>query len=339
MMDDGGRSERPGGARGREAGPMSVPMFDRRLLLAAAPAAMLAACTGRAMRRPDVDFIIPYAPGGGFDSYVRTVLPALQRQLGVQVHPDNIDGAAGARAANALYRGRSDGSVISIVNIPGTMILQQQGGLPFDLAKLSWLANMGRDSYGLVVSASSPIRTIDDLRALGRKRVVQYPCVGPAGAGYSATKIGSHLLGIPANVISGYKGTNDYIVAVMRGDGDAAVASLTAIQAFRDAGSIRVLCTFESKGSIPGVPDATMLGQPDLADIVQLRPIAAPPGLPADIKAAYSKALVTAMRDPAVTAWAQKKHASLAPDDAEETLKLLEVQSKFVARWKDLIAA
>ena len=322
-----------------EAKPWAAPMFDRRFLLAAGSAAMLSACSGRGARRPDVDFIIPYAPGGGFDSYVRTVLPVFQKQLGVQVHPDNIDGAAGARAANALYRGKRDGSVISIVNIPGTMILQQQGGLPFDLAQLTWLANMGRDSYGLAVAASSPIKTIDDLRALGRKRVVQYPCVGPAGAGYSATKIGSHLLGIPANVISGYKGTNDYIVAVMRGDGDAAVASLTALQAFRDAGSIRVLCTFESKGSLPGVPDATMLGQPDLADIVQLRPIAGPPGLPADIKAAYSRALVTALRDPVVTAWAHKKHASLAPDDAEETVKLLQQQAKFVARWKDLIAA
>jgi tripartite-type tricarboxylate transporter receptor subunit TctC len=337
-MESRSMDDREGPGRRDHTAIMAAPMLDRRFLLAAGSAAMLSACSGTSTRRPDVDFIIPYAPGGGFDSYVRTVLPALQKQLGVEVHPDNVDGAAGARAANLLYRGKSDGSVISIVNIPGTMILQQQGGLPFDLARLTWLANMGRDSYGLVVSASSSIKTIDDLRALGRMRVVQYPCVGPAGAGYSATKIGSHLLGIPANVISGYKGTNDYLVAVMRGDGDAAVASLTAIQAFRDAGSIRVLCTFESKGSLPGVPDATMLGQPDLADIVQLRPIAAPPGLPDDIKAAYSKALVTAMRDPAVTAWAQKKHASLAPDDAEETLKLLQVQSKFVARWKDLIA-
>jgi tripartite-type tricarboxylate transporter receptor subunit TctC len=329
---------------GRRVGPEEIAakaasMLDRRFFLAAGSAAMLSACRGTSTKRPDIDFIIPYAPGGGFDSYVRTVLPAVQKQLAVQVRPDNIDGAGGARAANVLYRGKSDGSMMSIVNIPGTMILQQQGGLGFDLGRLTWLANMGRDSYGLVVAASSPIKTIDDLRALGRKRIVQFPCVGPAGTGYSATKIGTHLLGVRSNVISGYKGTNDYIVAVMRGDGDAAIASLTALQSFRDAGTIRVLCTFETKGSLPGVPDATMLGQPELADIIQLRPIAAPPGLPDDIKAAYSKALVTAMRDPAVTAWAQKKHASLAPDDAEETARLLQVQTKFIGRWKSLIAA
>jgi tripartite-type tricarboxylate transporter receptor subunit TctC len=313
--------------------------WDRRTMLATGGLALLAACTPRKTSRPDIDFIIPYAPGGGFDSYVRTVLPPLQKALGVQVHPDNVDGAAGARAANMLYRARADGSTISIVNIPGAIILQQQGGLAFDLAKLTWLANMGRDAYGVVVAANSPIRTIDDLKALGKQRTVQFPCVGPAGMAYSATKIGMHMLGVPAKLISGYKGTNDYIVATMRGDGDAAVASLTAIEAFRQAGSVRLICTFEKNSTIPGVADATALGQPDLADIVQLRSIAAPPGLPDDLRQPYSKALVAAMQDPSVTAWAKKKHASLAPDDADTTVKLIQQQSEFVARWKDLIAS
>jgi tripartite-type tricarboxylate transporter receptor subunit TctC len=324
----------------RSASP--IAMMDRRTILATGLAlggmALLAGCTPKAGERPDVDFVIPYAPGGGFDSYVRTVLPPFQKALGVEVHPDNIDGAAGARAANMLYRAKADGSTISIVNIPGAIILQQQGGLGFDLAKLTWLANMGRDAYGVVVAANSPIKTIDDLKALGKKRTVQFPCVGPAGMAYSATKIGMHLLGVPVNLISGYKGTNDYIVATMRGDGDAAIASLTAIEPFRSAGSVRLIATFEKTSSVPGVPDATALGQPDLASIVQLRSIAAPPGLPDDLRQSYSKALVTAMQDPSVLAWAKKKHASLAPDDADTTVKLIQQQSEFVARWKDLIA-
>jgi len=323
----------------QEENVVACGTLDRRSMLTLGGMALLAACTGKAGKRPDIDFIIPYAPGGGFDSYARIVLRPLQKTLGVQVHPDNVDGAGGARAANMLYRAKADGSTVSIVNIPGAIILQQQGGLAFDLARLTWLANMGRDAYGVVVAANSPIRTIDDLRALGKRRTVQFPCVGPAGMAYSATKIGMHLLGVPANLISGYKGTNDYIVATMRGDGDAAIASLTAIEAFRQAGTVRLLCTFEKTSSIPGVPDATMLGQPDLADIVQLRSIAAPPGLPDDLRQSYSKALVAAMRDPSVTEWARKKHASLAPDDSDTTIKLIQQQSQFVTRWKGLIAS
>ena len=307
----------------------------RSLLLAPA----LLAAPARAEPQPDLSFVIPYASGGGFDAYVRAVIPALQTRLGRRVLPDNRDGAGGARAANALYRAKPDGATISVVNLPGALILQQQGGLGFDLAELSWLANMGRDAYGLVVPASSDLHSLDDLRALGLRRKVKFTCVGPAGTAYSATRIGTRLLNIEARVIAGYKGTSDYIVAAMRGDGDAAVASLTALSQFLKAGLVRPLATFEEHSSLPGVADATTLGQPELADIVQLRPVAAPPGLPQSLRQTLSEALVTALRDPAVIAWARRNNANLQPDDADTTARLYAQQSRFIARWKDELAA
>jgi tripartite-type tricarboxylate transporter receptor subunit TctC len=287
----------------------------------------------------DVSFVIPYASGGGFDAYVRAVIPALQKQLDLRVLPDNVDGAGGAKAANLLFRAKPDGATISVVNITGALILQQQGGLGFDLSRLSWLCNMGRDAYGLMVPVDSPIRSIDDLRARGRIRPIKFTCIGPAGTAYSATRIGAQLLDIPARMIAGYKGTNDYLVAAIRGDGDAAVASLTALSQFLASGLIRVLATFEAVGSLPGVPDATALGVPELADIVQLRPVAGPPGLPAPVAQTLSDGLVQAMRDPAVIAWARRNSANLQPDDAASTTQLLEQQSRFIARWKDYLAA
>ncbi len=308
----------------------------RRLLLAPA---LLATPTARADTAENLSFIIPYAAGGGFDAYVRAVIPALQTRLGRRILPDNRDGAGGARAANALYRARPDGTTISVVNIPGALILQRQGGLGFDLVELSWLGNMGRDAYGLVVAATSDVHSIDDLRSLGRRRPVKFTCVGPAGTAYSATRIGAKLLDIPARVIAGYKGTSDYIVAALRGDGDAAVASITALSQFIKGGLVRPLATFETTGSLPGVPDATTLGQPELADIVQLRPVAGPPGMPDTLRASLSSALVAALRDPSVIAWARRNHANLRPDDAETTARLFAQQARFIARWKDELAA
>ena len=314
--------------------------LQRRVLLASLLASAAArADTAGQQHGQDVSFLIPYAPGGGFDAYVRAVIPALQAALNVTVLPDNEDGAGGARAANLLFRGRADGSVISVVNIPGALILAQQGGLGFDLTRLSWLCNMGRDSYGLMVAAGSPLRTLDDVRALGRRRPVKFTCVGPAGTAYSATRIGTKLLDIPSRVIAGYKGTSDYIVAALRGDGDAAIASLTALSQFQSSGMVRLLASFEARTTMPGVLDATALGVPELADIVQLRPVAGPPGLPAPIAAGLSDALVRALRDPSVLAWAKRNNANLLPDDAAETTRLLQGQQRFIARWKDYLAA
>ncbi|MGC1304842.1 MAG: tripartite tricarboxylate transporter substrate-binding protein [Caulobacteraceae bacterium] len=312
---------------------------NRRAVLGVATGGLLAACSPRASANPDVDFIIPYAPGGGFDSYVRAVMPALQQALHAQVIPQNVDGGGGVRAAQQLYRARPDGATISVVNIPGIMILQRQGGLNLDLSRLSWIANMGRDAYALMVSASSSIRTIDDLRALGRQRKVKFTCVSSAGMAYSATRIGARLLGISSEIITGYRGTNDYIVAAARGDGDACIASVASIATYMKANAVRVLCTFEKQSSLPGVPDATSLGLPELVDLAQFRAIAGPPGMAAATVTRLSVAFVKALQDPAVLDWAARNHANLTPDGALETRRILQDQARFITRWKDQLAA
>ncbi|HTH96593.1 MAG TPA: tripartite tricarboxylate transporter substrate-binding protein [Stellaceae bacterium] len=287
----------------------------------------------------NIDFIIPYGPGGGFDQYVHAILPAFQDQLpdSISIRAENVEGASGAKGANQLARATPDGSTIAIVNVPGIIIVQLRGGLSFDVGGLTWLCNMGNDPYGLAVPAKSPLKSIADLRALGRKRPVTFTGVGPAGAAYSATRIGAHLLGFEAEIISGYKGTNDYIVAAVRGDGDATVGSLTALSQFHDSGMIRVLATFEKHSSIPGAEDATTLGQPDLAKITQLRPVAGPPKLPQDIAARLSRYLINAMNDPKVAEWAKANRANLQPSDATTTKRLIEEQVAFMNVWKKYI--
>jgi len=319
--------------------PEAVVTASRRAVLGAGAGGLLAACAQPAAGGGDVTFVIPYAPGGGFDAYVRAVIPSLQRALRAQVIPQNVDGGGGVRAAQALYRARPDGTTISAVNVPGIMILQRQGGLNVDLTRLSWIANMGRDGYALMVSANSPHRSIDDLRALGRRRKVKFTCVSSAGTAYFATRIGAHLLNIPAEIITGYRGTNDYIVATARGDGDACIASVASVATYMKANAVRVLCSFEKQSSLPGVPDATALGQPGLTDLAQFRAIAGPPGMAPKTVQRLSAAFVTALGEPAVLDWARRNHASLTPDGAAETRRILQDQMRFMDRWKDQLGA
>ena len=315
----------------------------RRDLLAGLGGAALLGGPVRAASFPskDISIIIPYASGGGFDSYVRAMLPALQAQLPdpVKAVPENIDGAGGAKAMNQLWRARPDGSTIGVLNVPGILILREQGGLNLDPAKLTWLCNMGTDPYGLVVPATSPIQSVAELQALARQRPLKFTTVGPASTSYSATRIAGELLGLNVQLIAGYRGTNDYIVAAVRGDGDAAIASLTALSQFRAGNLVRVLATFEPHSSIQGAQDATTLNLPELVNITQLRPLAAPPKLPAEIAAALSGMLVTALKAPSVQAWAKANSANLEPDGPEQTERLLQQQSRFVAQWKKYLTA
>ena len=128
--------------------------MTRRSLLAATP--LLAAPLLAHAEAPgrDVSFLIPYAPGGGFDLYVRTVIPAMQKALGVTIVPNNVEGAGGARAANMLDRARPDGATIGVLNIPGLLLLD---GLGFDVTKLSWIGNLGRDPEVRRTGAGDPV--------------------------------------------------------------------------------------------------------------------------------------------------------------------------------------
>jgi len=298
--------------------------------------------TARAAAFPekDITFIIPYASGGGFDAYVRQIIPGMQQRLSsaAQVIPTNVDGAGGAKAGNQLYRARPDGYTISVLNVPGIMILQKQGGgLGFDLDRLTWICNMGSDPYALLVPIDSPIKSIAELQALSRQRPVKFTSTGPASMAYSATRIASSLLGIRSQIIAGYKGTNDYIIAAVRGDGDAAICSPAALAQFRESKMVRVLACFEDHASIEGAEDATTLNLPDLTQLLQLRPVAGPPNLPAPLVATISKAIVGAMQDPKVVAWAAAIGARMDAKGPQETVEMLRQQALFVEKWKSVL--
>ena len=322
-----------------------MPHLTRRdLLLAATLSAPLLSLArpARAATYPDKDitFIIPYSAGGGFDIYVRAIAPAMESYLPAKttIVPQNVPAGGGSRGITQLYRAKPDGYTIAIFNIPGMFLLQKEGEASFDLTKVTWLGSMGRDDYGLAVAANSPIKSVADLRALAQQRPVKFTATGPEGTAYAATLIGTRLLGIRTQLITGYKGSNDYVVGAIRGDGDAVVTALPLLRRMAAADTLRIIATFEKKSSVPGAEDATSLGQPELSEIVLERLVGAPPGLPAPIKAALATALAKAMADASVVAWAKKADIALQPESADGAAKILADQQRFYDKWKSMLS-
>ena len=322
-----------------------MPHFTRRALLrttALAAPALILPRRARAASWPerDIAFIIPDAPGGGFDSAVRALAPALEKYLPnkVNVVPTNVVGGGGNRAATQLYRAKPDGTSIGIFNIPGLFIAAQQGDAGYDLAKFTWLGRVGEDTYALGVGANAPFKSIADLKALSQTRPVKFTSTGSAGTAYAATQIAANLLDIKAQIITGYKGSSEYALAAIRGDGDAVITTMALLQRLRASGDLRILATFEEKSSVPGADDATTLKQPELALITLERLIAAPPDLPADIKAALADALWKALGDPEIVAWAKQTDINLARETPDQAAATLTDQAKFFAKWKHVLA-
>jgi tripartite-type tricarboxylate transporter receptor subunit TctC len=283
----------------------------------------------------DITFIIPNQVGGGFDAYVRAIAPAMEKYLPnkVNVVPLNIPAGGGAKGVNQLYRARPDGYTIGILNIPGLFVLQARGG-GYDLNKFTWLAGLGRDPYGLAVPWNSPIRSIADLQALSATRPVKFTTTGPDGTAYGVTMIATELLGIKLQLITGYKGSFEYVAAAVRGDGDAVVTNLPILARFEAGQSLRLLASFTKDGTRPDVPNAAALGHPQLADIVVERMVGAPPNLPAEVKKILVEAIDKAVNDPAVIALSEKAGMGLALQSPDEVAADVHAQANFFEKWR-----
>jgi tripartite-type tricarboxylate transporter receptor subunit TctC len=283
----------------------------------------------------DITFIIPNQVGGGFDAYVRAIAPAMEKHLPnkVNVVPLNVPAGGGAKGVSQLYRARPDGYTVGILNIPGLFILQARGG-GYDLSKFTWLAGLGRDPYALAVPWNSPIKSVADLQALSATRPVKFTTTGPDGTAYGVTMIATELLGIRLQLITGYKGSSEYVAAAVRGDGDAVITNLPILARFEAGQSLRLLASFTKDGTRPDVPNAAALGLPQLADITVERMVAAPPNLPADVKKILVEAIDKAVNDPAVVALSEKAGMGLALQSPDEVAADVHAQANFFDKWR-----
>jgi putative tricarboxylic transport membrane protein len=317
--------------------------LNRRDIIAAGLASMAGTAirpVGAAAAFPDhpIQFIIPYAAGGGFDAYVRFIAPVMGRYLPrrVSIVPRNLTAGSGARGISQLYRSRPDGYTIGIFDVPGMFIEQAiQGSNAYDLSRFAWIGCMGEgERYLLGVGADSPLKSYGDVLALSRKRPVKFSCTGIEGTATAAAIIATQVLGIRRQLITGYRGSSDYIVAAIRGDADAVISATSTMMRFARAHELRILASFQLRSSIPGVPDATALGKPELDQITVERPVAAPPETPALYQTILSDALANALADPKVIGWAKDNDLVMNSKTPAEAAALVARQRAFFEKWK-----
>jgi len=286
----------------------------------------------------NIDFLIPFAPGGGFDRTVRLVAPFMEKNLPkkVEVLPKNLPGAGGQRAVATVYRAKPDGYTITIVNFPGIAMPSLLGEkVEYDMGRFRWVARIGGEDYMLGVSAKSPFKTIDDLRKAGRPLKALHTDFGSTS--YAASAILGEALKITSTHITGYKGTNDYIVGVIRGDGDFAVAPVSTFKQFVEAGDIRPLLTAEEKSSMPGVPTIAELGFPDLTGLAVDRYVLAPPNTPDEVVRILSDALGKAAADPQLIELAKKSGEPLSFLPAGQAQAAAEKSLAVYSKYKAVI--
>jgi tripartite-type tricarboxylate transporter receptor subunit TctC len=316
-------------------------MFRIAVAAALAGATVLAGVPTQAAEFPEknIEFVIPYSTGGGFDRTVRLVSPYLEKALPkkVDVLPTNMPGAGGRKAMATVFRAKPDGYTIGIANIPGAAIPQFEGEkVAYDINKFTWVAKLASENYVAAVAAKSPIHSLEDLRKLGRPVKITNTDFGSTA--YAAGQILGEVLKFPIKNLTGYKGTNDAIVAVVRGDGDLALTPISTMEKFIKSGEVRAIFTTEDKSSLKGVPTVAELGGAQAAGLAVDRFVVAPPNLPAEITKILSASLMKAAGDPALVKAAEKSGESWQPLPTATAQANANKSLALYAKYKSVIA-
>ncbi|HEY4403129.1 MAG TPA: hypothetical protein VGN55_00645 [Xanthobacteraceae bacterium] len=286
-----------------------------------------------------VSIIIGYSVGGGYDSYGRL----LARYLGEHIPgrpgvvPQNMPGAGSIKAANYIYGvATKDGAAIGTFGrtIPVAPLLAAAGAT-FDGTKFTWLGSISKDTSLCVTSAKSEIKTWNDF-------LTKPSTLGGEGAG-ADPDVFAHLyrnvFGAKSRLVTGYPGTNDVALAMERQeiDGFCGLSWSTLKSRHPDwlnnkSINIIVQAGLKKERELPDVPFAINLAKsPEQLQIVKLvlvsqemaRPFAAPPGLPAERKAALIAAFEQTMKDPAFLAEAKTQALDVDPVSARDIDALL----------------
>ncbi len=304
----------------------------------AAVAALALSATAALAEWPEkpITFVVGYSPGGGFDAYARALAPELEKQLGVEVVVENVPGAGGQKGASTIYRADPDGYTIGIWNIPGLTVPQLLGKASgFDLNDVTWLATMGNSRYALAVKADSDFQKLEDLCDLGRP--FKHSDTGPASTSSVTAYIAMNLIDCPVINVTGYKGSSGTIVGLMRGEVDATIKPIASLNKYVASGDVRLLMTFEDTPSVEGVPSSGEAGYADFSKFQVVRVIGGPPGIPEDVAAKLSDAIMAAATSDEVTEWSASSKRPVNPVGPEETVALMSELMGFYTTYKDLL--
>ena len=258
-----------------------------------------------------ITVIIPWSAGGGTDVAGRILIPKLSKILGVPIQAVNKPGGSGIIGTLEAVKSPPDGYTL-FIDCGGTSSIQYawSENLPYKVEERTYIARATSSPRCLIVPASSPWKTVDDLVNAIRTNPggISFALIG--GTGVPDVVIAQFRAALTAKGVDvsktrpiSYKGTGEVVIAIAGGHASYSAAGPDSASALIDAGKIRVLAVTSAgryKGW-PNVPTMAEIGFPSV-DMVFWVGLSGPPGLPANVVKTLDNAVREALSDPEVIA-------------------------------------
>ena len=300
-----------------------------------------------------ITVVVGNVSSSGYDPYGRVLARHMPKYLTGKptVIVQNMPGAGSIKATDYTYNiAPKDGTAITLV-MPGALVEPLTGDptkFRYDATKFEYLGTADVGTRLCFTRSASAVKTFADARKT--KAVMAATAAGSSLWDYPHFL--NALAGTRFEVVSGYPGPADAMIAVERGEADGICGlELSTVRNLRpewigtDKANVFLQIGMEPHAEMTrlGVPDMWQFIPADNRKVVELivaqqafqRPFLAPPGTPPDQLKMLRAAFMSVWKDPEALADAAKMKIDVNPKSGDEVAAL--VRSIYDAP-KDIVA-
>lgn len=307
--------------------------------LACLPCALFAQGTQGAYPSKPVRLVVPFAAGGPNDVMGRVLAQQLTVLTGQSFVVENKAGAGGVIGTDAVAKAAPDGYTLAFISGPFTMAPALQARMPYDTLKdLAPITKVAESPMVMMVPSNSRFKNAQELMEFAKKN--------PEKLNYGSGGIGStpHLTTELLGTVTGsrfthvpYKGGGESIKALMAGEIDVLIDSITSTEGPLASGRVKAVAVGQSKriAKWPDVPTFSEVGIQKFG-VTHWVGVVAPAKVPTDVLNTLHGLIVKALKAPEVTQKLRELGAEPVGNSSSEFQKFIADE---VGNWKQTVKA
>jgi tripartite-type tricarboxylate transporter receptor subunit TctC len=290
-----------------------------------------------------VTMVVPFAPGGVYDTLGRVYAAALSGILGQQIIVENVPGAGGMTGGARIARADPDGyQLLFGGESPSAQVQLLHKDPPYDGARdFAPVALVGEQPLILTARNGIPAGNLADFIAYAKtnQATMQYGSPGTGTGSHLACALLNVAIGISVTHVP-YRGLGPAMQDLLAGRIDYLCPTITTAMAQVQAHQVQVPAVLgrERSPTLPDVPTAQEQGLKDF-DANSWVAIFLPKGTPAPIVAKLNTAAVTAMEMPAIQQRLHELGASVPPPAQRSPQYLQSFVESEIRTWGAAIKA
>ena len=285
-----------------------------------------------------ITWVVPYPPGGSTDVLGRNIAQHVARALGATIIVDNKAGATGTIGAAFVAKAAPDGYTLLGTSIgPQAIAPHLLGKLSYDpINDFAPIVTLGTIPHILVAGAKQSFKSVTELVTAAKAQ----PGKLAFASGGNGTilqmqgellkqKTGAQFIHVP------YKGDTPALQDTLGEQVNFMFAPAAAALPHVQSGKLRALAV-TSPVRLKALPEMPTMGEAGIQDFVveQWQAVFAPKSTPAAILERFNHEINAALKDPAITALADKLGVTLI---GGTPVQLAERQKADSAKWAEVI--